>query len=74
MPRSHYALFCPQDHRRPGTNQFKRKTFTREENKSDIIVQRECGGGGGGGGRRSTKNTHLFIYLIAFTMITLLKC
>ena len=61
MPRSRYALFCPQDHRRPGTNQFKRNTFTREENNSDIIVQRECGGGGGVG-RRSTKK-YSFIYL-----------
>ena len=61
MPRSRYALFCPQDHRRPGTNQFKRNTFTREENNSDIIVQRECGGGGGGGETKHKK--YSFIYL-----------
>ena len=60
MPRSHYALFCPQHHRRPGTNQFKRKKFTREENKSDIIVQRECEGGGGVGGDEAQK---ILIYL-----------
>ena len=35
MPRSHYALFCPRDHRRPGTNQVKRNTFTREENSKN---------------------------------------
>ena len=61
MPRSRYALFCPQDHRRPGTNQFKRNTFTREENNSDIIVQRECGGGGGWGDEAQKVLIYLFI-------------